>query len=155
FDAVELRLKGKTAIVTLLQLEAGPAPEAGPEPLLVEENFRGVRPDDLPKGWNGTRGIGVRHDGSEAWLQPAVDELQRTQSPVLNLRGDFTLECEFQLPNGGDLLEINLAGRGCPDLNLVVWNSNGWYRVLFGGEEIGFHPYNLSGQFKKAVLRRE
>ena len=155
FDAVELRLRGKKTIVTLLELEAGPGSGTGPEPFVLEETFRGVRPDDLPKGWSGTRGIGVRQDGSEAWLQSAVDDLQRAQSPALNLRGDFTVECEFQLPRNGDLLEINLAGRDCPDLNLAVRNNNRWYRVFFGGEETSLDPDLASGQFKKAVLRRE
>jgi hypothetical protein len=82
--------------------------------VLLEEDFTGVTPGAAPKGWDGKDIMIVQKgDSDRAILEAnATKDRHFIQLPSLPIRGDFFVECEFDLANYHDShnLQINLAG---------------------------------------------
>jgi TIR domain len=122
FAGVRFTLPGEPQIGKLYSFRAGPimaqkveaAPDtATPAELFrkgFNENFKNTVAGDLPPGWEGDDAIGVRLDGVRPRLEGCQDSKLTVKLPLLDIRGDFFLECEFELATYQSL-EVKLVGR--------------------------------------------
>lgn len=78
----------------------------------VDEQFGQAPEGMLPAGWSGDGAIGVRRSGDRAWLQCAVEGMQKVKSPPILFPEAFELEVWAGLSSGfsNGKLKIELVG---------------------------------------------
>ncbi len=100
--------------------DAAPAPpppsaNQGNVVTLLDEDFSKAKRGELPAGWVGADSVKVGREGDKACLMTSTDGMHRVYTPPLAIRGDFQVECVFQIPSGA-ALGLTLESEGTRDL---------------------------------------
>lgn len=122
-----------SVLVSPLAASSAEAPVVG---LPLREDFQTTDVGALPEHWTGDAPVGVRREGTVAWLQASAEGTHRVQSRAFGLVGDFQLELRAMLESRARL-EVTLEGReGSPDLTMTfgspVNNARVWKVSLTG-----------------------
>jgi len=122
FAGVRFTLPGEPQIGKLYSFRAGPISAQKGEPYPdaatpaeefrkgFSEDFKKTVAGDLPPGWEGDDAVGARLDGVRPRLEGCQDSKLTVKLPPLDIRGDFYVECEFELAIYQSL-EVKLVGR--------------------------------------------
>lgn len=90
--------------------------------LPFREDFRIVRPGELPDGWTGEVGLGVRVQGELRWVYNSREGTDKyLTTPLLDIPRDFQLTLGANVPRYSSM-SIKLNGVSSPDLK--IWISD-------------------------------
>ena len=107
--------------------------------MLFSEDFKAIKPGDLPKDWDGDSFAVQKDEDDRPCLEVDSRGTRYVTLPRQFIKGDFQLECEFRLSGFSPVqlqpsdheLRLELSGRSSTPLTAVVNHLGG---VRIGGE---------------------